>query len=71
MSRYTALSLGERVARDGVFTSRRGSGEGLLVQIGTTCIPRLNRFPYFAHELLWSFLHQPVRHPQQGYAETP
>jgi len=25
-----ALSLGERVARDGVLTSRRGSGEGLL-----------------------------------------
>jgi hypothetical protein len=28
-SRHTALALGERVARDGVFTSRRGSGEGV------------------------------------------
>jgi len=26
----TALSLGERVSRDGAFTSRRGTGEGLL-----------------------------------------
>jgi hypothetical protein len=29
-SKSTALSLGERVARGGVFSSRRGSGEGLL-----------------------------------------
>jgi len=29
--RESALSLGERVARDGVFISRRGSGEGLLM----------------------------------------
>ena len=28
--RYIALSRGERVARDGAFTSRRGSGEGSL-----------------------------------------
>jgi hypothetical protein len=26
-----ALSLGERVAHDGVFVSRRGSGEGLFL----------------------------------------
>jgi hypothetical protein len=26
----TALSLGERVSRDGVFISRRGTGEGFL-----------------------------------------
>jgi len=25
-----ALSLGERVSRDGAFTSRRGTGEGLV-----------------------------------------
>jgi hypothetical protein len=29
----TALSLGERVARDGAFTSRRGPGEGSLARI--------------------------------------
>jgi hypothetical protein len=29
-----ALSLGERVSRGGAFTSRSGSGEGLLAEFG-------------------------------------
>jgi hypothetical protein len=31
--RMISLSLGERVGRDGAFTSRRGPGEGLLLFI--------------------------------------
>jgi len=55
----TALSLGERVARDGVFTSRRGPGEG--------SVARLNDHgpPYFSHELLGILQHQPARKSQQ------
>ena len=34
----TALSLGERVARDGAFSSRRGSGEGFLPFADGACI---------------------------------
>jgi hypothetical protein len=31
--RKTALSLGERVSRDGAFSSRRGTGEGSLLSV--------------------------------------
>ena len=43
----TALSLGESVARDGVFISRRGSGEGLLPFVSFLTLPsvRIDNVP--------------------------
>ena len=51
--RITLARLGERVARDGVFTSRRGPGEGAALQKAHSSFfrPTANRAPAIARKI--------------------